>query len=301
MQLALLTHTRPAPMAACMHAGPSSYPLVAATAPSQGLFAGPPAALGPAGISGSTVADTSGLFEPYDLSPPGLSAAEPATTQPTFLPPAPALPPQRTGGAAEILMQDAPPGGVAGAAWPLVAAGGEGQEAAVPVAEWDALHPDVLHLVFKKLNCEDLVSVSGVCTAWRDAAVRVRYTSCPHPARRICICICCFVYAPAAVRMQLPPRAVPRHRVCCMGESRRCGDGVCCIRERSGGDVSRVDAKLRGLVRKSLTQHTGVAGACLHRLPCAPSMHVRVRSCMRSHTHCWRRAPHLSHGSCGRR
>ena len=49
----------------------------------------------------------------------------------------------------------------------------EAARAAV-TSHWQALHPDVLHLVYQKLHCQDLVTASCVCVGWREAALRVR-------------------------------------------------------------------------------------------------------------------------------
>lgn len=79
--------------------------------------------------------------------------------------------------AVEISMGEAPPGGWRRQGETYGAAIGDVPQtsaaAQIPPADWSALNPDVFHMVLMKLRCQDLISASGVCCSWRDAAVQV--------------------------------------------------------------------------------------------------------------------------------
>lgn len=77
------------------------------------------------------------------------------------------------------------------APWLPAAPRGGATAGAPPQGDWEALHPDVLHMVFLKLNCQDLVAASGVCVAWRSTAVRVRGAACPPATGCICALLAC--------------------------------------------------------------------------------------------------------------
>eukprot|EP00892_Ulva_mutabilis_P012297 jgi/Ulvmu1/943/UM102_0026.1 len=74
-----------------------------------------------------------------------------------------------TDGAAALV----PPAAAAVAA-PAAPAAAGARRAVGEVGGWQGLHPDVLHMVYQRLNCQDLVTASCVCSSWRSAALQDR-------------------------------------------------------------------------------------------------------------------------------